>query len=112
MKKKKIIDYLSAYRVAKTSGKNTDKLATEHFQNLASLRKKAYMLEHFYVFRWTRPGLKGRKGTVCRLLKRGRMNSCSIEFLSDGYRAIVSRNAIRKMRICDLHGGAHDSIRP
>lgn len=61
-------------------------------------------LGDLFVFRWNRPGLPGRKGKLCRVLKRGRMNSCSIAFLSDGYRAVVSRNAVRRATICDLHG--------
>lgn len=48
-----------------------------------------------YVFRWNRPGLPGRKGTRCKVLARGKMNSCMVEF-EDGFRAIVSRNALRK----------------
>jgi hypothetical protein len=48
-----------------------------------------------YIFRWNRPALAGRKGTRCRVLVRGKMNSCSIEF-ADGFRAVVSRNALRK----------------
>lgn len=36
-----------------------------------------------------------RKGQLCRVLVRGKMNSALIEF-KDGYRAIVSRNALRK----------------
>ncbi len=50
-----------------------------------------------YVFRWNRPGLLGRKGKLCRVLVRGKMNSCLVEFL-DGMKAIVSRNAIRVYR--------------
>jgi len=50
-----------------------------------------------YVFRWNRPGLPGRKGSVCRVLVRGGMNSCMVQF-EDGYRAVVSRNALRKVR--------------
>lgn len=52
--------------------------------------------EQLYVFRWNRPALPGRKGTLCRVLIRSRrMNSCMIEFL-DGHRSIVSRNALAK----------------
>ncbi len=51
-----------------------------------------------YLFRWNRPGLPGRKGQPCRVLIRSRrMNSCAIEF-EDGFRAIVSRNALRKRK--------------
>lgn len=50
-----------------------------------------------YVYRWNRPGLPGRKGMVCRVLCRGKMNSCAIEF-EDGFRAVTSRNALRRER--------------
>jgi len=50
-----------------------------------------------YEFRWNRPGLPGRKGTLCEVLARGKMNSAWIRFL-DGYQAVVSRNALRKAR--------------
>ena len=37
-----------------------------------------------------------RKGQTCRLLARGRMNSALVEF-EDGYLAVVSRNALRRV---------------
>lgn len=55
------------------------------------------MSEQLYVFRWDRPALQGYKGKLCRVLVRGKMNSCMIEFL-DGKRSIVSRNALRKAK--------------
>lgn len=40
----------------------------------------------------------GRKGQRCRVLIRARaMNSCLIEF-EDGYKAVTSRNALRKVK--------------
>jgi hypothetical protein len=53
-----------------------------------------------YIFRWAKcfgmPVLSGeRKGQVCKVLARGKLNSCLIEF-PDGVRAITSRNALRK----------------
>jgi len=53
------------------------------------------MAEQLYIFRWNRPGLPGRKGTLCRVLARGSMNSALVEFL-DGFRAVISRNALRR----------------
>lgn len=53
------------------------------------------MTEQLYVYRWNRPGLPGRKGTLCRVMVRGKMNSCAVEFL-DGFRAVTSRNALRR----------------
>ena len=45
-----------------------------------------------YVYFWNR---MGRKGQLCRVLTRGKMNSCAVEF-ADGFRAITSRNALRR----------------
>ena len=44
------------------------------------------------------PGLPvlSRKGEACRMIARGAMNSALVEF-TDGYRAIVSRNALRRI---------------
>jgi hypothetical protein len=40
-----------------------------------------------------------RKGERCRVLARSkRMNSAAIEFESDRYRAVVSRNGLRRVR--------------
>jgi len=37
-----------------------------------------------------------RKGEPCRIIARGKMNSALVEF-ADGFRAIISRNAIRRV---------------
>jgi hypothetical protein len=49
-----------------------------------------------YLYRWKSkyPRTLDRKGQLCRVLARGRMNSALIEF-QDGFRAIVSRNALK-----------------
>jgi hypothetical protein len=62
----------------------------------------AILAEFPYVYRWRRylgmPVLGGeRKGQLCRVLVRGKRNSCLIEF-PDGYRAVTSRNALRRCR--------------
>ena len=50
-----------------------------------------------YVYRWKnnakRRTLRGRE---CRVLARGRMNSALVEFVDDGQREVVSRNALRR----------------
>jgi len=56
------------------------------------------MTETLYLYRWNRPGLPGRKGTLCRVLARGKMNSCAIQFLSDGFSAVTSRNALQRAK--------------
>lgn len=57
-----------------------------------------------YVFRWgktkmcpTDYPLAKYKGQCCAVLARGKMNSCLVEF-DDGYKAVVSRNAIRRTK--------------
>jgi hypothetical protein len=54
-----------------------------------------------YVFNWHRLAWTGidRKGHRCRILCRGTMNSCLLEFL-DGFRVVTSRNALRKVNRC------------
>jgi len=38
-----------------------------------------------------------RFGTRCRVLARGKMNSCLVEF-EDGFKTVTSRNYVRKYR--------------
>jgi hypothetical protein len=56
-----------------------------------------------YAYCWRNylglPSLEGkRKGETCKVLVRGSRNSALIEFVSDGFRAVVSRNALRRVR--------------
>ncbi len=60
------------------------------------------MSEQLYIYCWGnqkdsvgrfRMELKGRK---CRILTRGKLNSCEIEFVDNGERLCCSRNALRK----------------
>lgn len=68
----------------------------------------AIVEEILYRYAWgprlVVPGLPvlDRKGELCRVIARGRMNSALIEFVSDGYRAVISRNALRR------HTSGHD----
>lgn len=49
------------------------------------------------IYRWrVRTRLHERFGHTCKVLVRGRMNSCLVEFL-DGYRVVTSRNYVRKL---------------
>lgn len=38
------------------------------------------------------------KGRICRVLSRGKKNSCSIEFIDNDQKECVSRNALRKVK--------------
>ena len=51
-----------------------------------------------YLYRWDR---QGRKGQPCKVLARGTLNSCLVEF-ADGYQMVTSRNAcpMRQPRKC------------
>jgi len=40
--------------------------------------------------------LPERKGQLCRIIARGKMNSALVEF-EDGYKVITSRYAVRKI---------------
>lgn len=51
--------------------------------------------EYPYIYRWNR---MERKGQFCRVIARGKMNSCQVEF-EDGFQAITSRNALRKRKV-------------
>lgn len=46
------------------------------------------------VWFW-RSRLPERKGTACRIVCKGRMNSVLVEF-PDGFRVVTSLNAVRK----------------
>ena len=57
-----------------------------------------------YVFRWGKTKwcpvnypLAKYKGQECRVLVRGKRNSCLVVF-DDGHKAVVSRNAIRRAK--------------
>lgn len=56
-------------------------------------------MTHIYAWgpRGNMPGAMSRKNERCRLLARGAMNSALIIF-GDGYLAVVSRNALRRIR--------------
>lgn len=55
------------------------------------------MSEQLYIYRWgnneKRMTMKGR---TCRVLSRGKKNSCCIEFIDNGQKECVSRNSLRK----------------
>lgn len=40
--------------------------------------------------------LPERKGSLCKVLARGKMNSCLVQFVVDGYKVVTSRNYLRK----------------
>ncbi len=50
-----------------------------------------------YVWAWgpKYPRTLDRKGQRCRVICRGKMNSCLIEF-RNGLKAVVSRNGLRR----------------
>ena len=50
------------------------------------------------LYRWVwRARLPDRYGQHCRVLARGTLNSCLLEFVTDGWRVVTSRNGIRKL---------------
>jgi hypothetical protein len=54
------------------------------------------MSEQLYRWLW-RKRLPERYGQTFRVICRGAMNSCLIEF-DDGWRCVTSRNALRKIK--------------
>lgn len=52
------------------------------------------MTDFPYVWFW-RVRMPERKGTPCRVICRGAMNSALLEF-EDGFRVVASRNALRR----------------
>lgn len=48
-----------------------------------------------YIWRW-RKRLPARYGQTFHVLTRGSLNSCLIEFVSDGWRCVTSRNVLRR----------------
>lgn len=49
-----------------------------------------------HYWRWRR-WLGERHGQRCRILARGKLNNCLVEF-EDGFKVITSRYAVRKIR--------------
>ncbi len=50
------------------------------------------------LYRWHwRTRLPERHGQLVRLICTGRLNSCLVEFVSDGWRVVTSRYAIRRV---------------
>jgi hypothetical protein len=60
-----------------------------------------------YIYFWNRCA---RKGHSCRVLARGKLNSCCVEF-EDGWRMITSRNALRRA-VCAQEQGEPAGGRP
>ena len=55
------------------------------------------MAEQLYEYRWgNNPKRAKMRGRICRVLARGKKNSCSVEFVDNGQTEVVSRNALRK----------------
>ena len=51
-----------------------------------------------YIFAWkNNPKRAAMRGRPCRVLARGSLNSCLVEFTDTGQREIISRNALRKL---------------
>jgi hypothetical protein len=52
---------------------------------------------YLYEYRWGNNIIRAKlKGKKCRILARGKMNTCMIEF-EDGERHTISLNALRKL---------------
>jgi hypothetical protein len=50
------------------------------------------------IYFWrVRTRLPERFGQMCRVIARGKLNSCLVEF-EDGYKVVTSRNYVRRLR--------------
>jgi hypothetical protein len=59
------------------------------------MQKESKPEENFTHIWFWRSRLPERKGQLCRVLVRSKMNSILVEF-EDGYRVVTSRYAVRK----------------
>ncbi len=55
------------------------------------------MADQLYLWR-VKTRLPDRKGTLCRVLVRGKLNNCLVRFVADGYTVVTSRNYVRKVQ--------------
>jgi len=56
------------------------------------------MTDQLYIYRWgNNPKRLTMKGRICKVLCRGKMNSCLIEFTDNGQKEVISRNALKKV---------------
>jgi len=57
------------------------------------------MSEQLYEYRWGNNEKRATmKGRACRVLSRGKKNSCMIEFIDNGQQECVSRNSLRRKK--------------
>jgi hypothetical protein len=56
------------------------------------------MTDQLHRWHW-RARLPERHGQLCRVLVRGALNSVLVVFLSDGWRVVTHRHAVRKAKI-------------
>lgn len=57
------------------------------------------MTEQLYKYRWdTNEKQRAMKGRTCKVIARGKRNSCCIKFVDNGRMEIVSRFAVRKIK--------------
>ena len=53
-----------------------------------------------YTYRWGNTPERARmKGRRCVVLARGAMNSALVRFIDDGQREVISRNALRRVKL-------------
>lgn len=70
---------------------------TRWFLTCSKCGKSAKPPDPLYLYRWgNNAKRKTMKGRRCRILHRMSLNSCMVEFLDNGQRETVSRNALRK----------------
>ena len=73
----------------------------EQKRNLPKMRsllpEGGLMAEQFYRYIWGNNEKRAKmKGRICRVLARGKMNTCVIQFMDSNETESVSRNSLRK----------------
>jgi hypothetical protein len=60
------------------------------------LTQKERAVTFTHVYFWRKFG-HGRKGQLCNVIARGKLNSICVEF-ADGYKMITNRRAVRRVK--------------
>ena len=56
-------------------------------------------MKTIYVYGWGNNSKRANmKARLCVVLARGKMNSCLVEFVDNGQREVISRNALRRLK--------------
>ncbi|KKN74463.1 hypothetical protein LCGC14_0390830 [marine sediment metagenome] len=70
----------------------------DFYKNQVTRSATKVIKKQLYIYCWgNNEKREAMKGRTCRVLSRGKKNSCAVEFIDNGQTEIVSRNALRKV---------------